>query len=373
MWGYELLSVTRISGVIQTLANVLEAPANMIYLNSTPEVNATDGEILGTYEGHVVSADIINDDQSAVVRAAGRFQLSTSAIPNIKQGSLITQSLLNLLNRINAGGGVRSDGGVIENYLRNEALAKIQAIRIMQNRMIAGMHMDQFDYEKMGVLYRNVSWGMPADLKFVPSIPWTAANAGTMTPIADLRTMRDYAANTYGEEYNRLRLARSLFNNIIGSTEFREDAKLYTAAANTTGTFAAVAVTAKQQLLEQMTGLILEISDATYRDEMNDGSIPTKRYVPEHVAILGNTADDNNSTAMDWANAIVNESEVGTVPGTQVVGGGFPAPAYGPVGYATIRGDLNPPNLTIWAVMRGFPRKKRATATARIDAYTPTV
>lgn len=370
MWGYDLLAASRLTRRIQTLAAVLEAPDQLIYLNTTPITPALDGEIFGTYEGAVVSADIVQDDASAVIRSGGRYQLNTSAIPNIKQGSLVTQSMLNLLNRINANGAIQGDVVSVRNYVRNELNNKLQACRIMMNRMICGMHMDQFTYRKMGIIYDNVSWGMPAGLKFNPSVGWDSTSS---TPVTDLLLYLRTAAQDFGEQYNRIRLGTKLFNYVIATADFRSYAANYFAPAGASNTtFAGLLNNTGQMrtLLEQITNLRWDINDAVYREELNDGTHVSKRYQPDNIAILGNTADDNNAGSADFANAIVNETEIGIVPGTQVIGGGFTAPEYGPVSYATIRGDLNPPNLTLWGVVRGFPRKLRKTMTARITAYT---
>jgi hypothetical protein len=358
-----------VNEITQTVAEELEIPGSLRFLDRTPVVAAEDGEIMGTHEAYVVSADIVADDQAAVVRQGGRFVLNTSAIPNIKQGSHITQSMLNLLRRINAGGGIPSDRGLITGYVTREMQAKIVSNRIMMNRMIAGMMTDLFSYTKNGIIYANVSWGMPADLKFNPATLWTIANKATATPITDLQLYLSYAQQTYGEVYNRITLSQTLFNNVVATDNFRTFAQLFTSAANSTATFPTNVGSVMRPLFEQVTGLQVEIEDNVFRDENNDGTATTQRFQPVNVAYLSNSGDDNNAGVFDFANAIVNETEVGIVPGTQVIGGGFAAPQYGPVGYATIKGDLNPPQVTLWAVTRGFPRKKRVTATARITAY----
>jgi hypothetical protein len=367
--GFDLLAVTRVQAITETVNETLEIPGSLRFLDRTPTVPAEDGEIMGTHEAYVVSADLVADDQSATVRSGGRFTLNTAAIPNIKQGSLITQSMLKLLHRINQGGGIPNDRGIVSGYVTREMQAKIISNRIMQNRMIAGMMIDLFAYQKGGIVYSNVSWGMPSDLKFVPSTDYTIGNAGTATPIQDLQLYLSYAQQTYGEVYNRLTLSQSAFNLICGTTDFRTHAQLFTAAANSASTFPTNVGSVMRPLFEQITGLQVEVEDNVYRDEWNDASVTTGRFLPVNYAFLSNTADDNNSGTFDFANGIVTESEVGLIPGTQVIGGGFSSPQYGPVGYATIKGDLNPPNVTLWAVTRGFPRKKRVSATARIKMW----
>lgn len=367
--GYDLLAVTRVSRIMQTLAEELEPAGSLRFLGRVPVVPADEAEVMGTFESRVVSADIVADDQAATIRQGGRIVLTTAAIPNIKQGSLVTQSIINQLKRINRGAGVPGDRGLFSNYLRRELDSKLAAIRVMQNRMIAGMMLDNFTYKKNGIVYTNVSWGMPASLKFVPSVPWIEANLATMKPIDDIMLYVQTATDDHGEAYNRITMPRSLFRVISRSENFRQHAATFTVSAQNAATFPQVTNRQREEIFATITGLTVEFEDATFKDENNDGTTATNRYQPANQAYLSNSNDDNSDDVFDFAHTTVNETEVGVVPGTQVLGGGFTAPQMGPVAYATIRGDLNPPNLTLWAVERGFPRKHRATATARITAF----
>jgi hypothetical protein len=368
-WGYDQLNTLRLTETIQTLESELEAPDQLIFVNTTPDVDAEDDEIMASFEGQVVSADIVADDQRAVIRGGGRYNLNTSAIPNIKQGSLVTQAMIKLLRRMSRGAGLRGDATTVENYCRRELSNKLQAIRIMKNRMLAGMRVDDFTYRKMGVEFRNVTWGMPSDLKFVPSVGWDVTSS---TPIDDILLYKRYAAENYGEQYDRLTLSTKLFNYMIRSDNFRDFGKLYTPLANPGEPFPVEATRQMRAILEGATETQIRLYDAVYRDEMNDGSIRVRRYIPEEVAFFDNVGNDGDAAVWDFANGVVSESIIGNIPGINIIGGGFPAEARGPIGYASVKGDLNPPNLTIWGVARGFPRKHRASATARITAYTPT-
>lgn len=371
MFGWQLLATSRLNTIIKTLNIATEAPSQLIFLNSTPVVPATDGELTAVYEGRVVSADAVADDAVAGLTAGGKVTITAENIPNFKQGSLITQEVMKLLRRIEDGGGVRSDSGFIENYARNELNNKLAAIRVSLNRIIAGMHMDSFSYRKRGLNFTNVSWGMPSSLKFTPSPAWTAANLATMTPIDDLLAYKLAASGAgVGENYNRIRLSRSQFSLIVRSDNFRNYAKILNPGLATGSVFPTGSLKLMQPLFEGATGLQVEFSDGTFREELEDGRTITGRYVPDNIAILGDSSDDNNASAMDLANGIVQESEVGSFfQGSGGVGALGVGPQYGPFAYSTGSPDLNPPNAKIWAVARSFPRKHRATATARITMY----
>ena len=77
---------------------------------------------------------------------------------------------------------------------------------------------------------------------------------------------------------------------------------------------------------------------------------------------------DNKREVMDFANAITSESLVKgflAQEGSGVIGN-IPAGSRGPMSYATVPYDMNPPNLTMWSVMRGYPRKRVLHATAAL-------
>jgi hypothetical protein len=371
--GWDQLAAYRITRIMRVITDNLAVPNDLLFLSSTPVTDADEGDIMGYYEGYDVSADVIPDDQAAVVGGAGRINLQSSAVPNLKRGRPISQGMFNTLKRINRGGGVPNDEGLVSNYVRNELTSVLKGVRILMNRMLCGMQMDAFSYKKGGVTFANVSWGMPASRKFSPTIPWSTT--GSATPITDLMAWLEAAATdttAVPERYDRLTLSTKMWRNIRATDDFRNQAKIYTPVANDAATFAnLVRTTAAPVLFEQITGLQIRLHDATYRDEMNDGTTAVKRVQPANIGILGVRADDANADAMDFANAVVNETEMPNLPGLSVVGGGFPAPAFGPVAYATLaNGQLNPPGLNLWGVGRGFPRKLRKTATAKITAWT---
>jgi hypothetical protein len=79
---------------------------------------------------------------------------------------------------------------------------------------------------------------------------------------------------------------------------------------------------------------------------------------------------------MDFANGVVTESIVAGLMPTQVgTIGGLGNGVRGPVAYSTVKVDLNPPALTLWAVARGWPRRLLLTATAALTVgnFTDTI
>jgi hypothetical protein len=110
-----------------------------------------------------------------------------------------------------------------------------------------------------------------------------------------------------------------------------------------------------------MIGMDVVLEDKAYWEQSGAGVTASTKVQPDGKVLLGSKADDNNPQAMDFANAIVNESQVSAIVGGNDTLGGE---AYGPIAYW--EGDLNPPGLTCWGVARGFPRKMRKSCTATL-------
>jgi hypothetical protein len=369
-FGMDLLSTTRLTARIQTLENTMESPDSLFFERSVPTVDAEDGDIMASFENRVVIADIVLDDQAAVVRSGGRYILNTSAIPNIKTGRHVTQSMMRLLRRINANATLQGEATSLDRYVRQETANALMGIRQMRNAMVAGMMMDNWSYRKGGAIFNNVSWGMPSTHKIVPSVPWDNPAA---TPASDLLgLLAGWSTDASSpEQFDTLLCGRTLFNKIITSEDFRtQAANFFAPAAPANATFPSLIANLQtaRTLFNQITGLNFVQISGNYVDEMNSGSSVVKPYVPDNIAIVTSLQYLNNQAVMDFANGVVSESEVGTGAPT-VIGGGFTLPERGPVSYATYNPDLNPPNYKIWAVQRGFPRKHRATATAVITAW----
>lgn len=364
MQGTELLAVNRLNGMMQALRDIRELPAQLVFSNRTPFVPATDGEIMGRETKNVIIADVIPDDQKARIVSAGKITLEQVHIPNIKLGKLITQAMLEMLQRINAGGGVPNDMGIFTNYTRNQMDGLLLGIRQSVELMLVGMALDTYSYNNLGVQITNVSWGMPSDLKVTPGVLWSTP--ATATPVADIQTMQALGREKYGVEYNRATMTSVNFRRLIATTEFREKATLYSQLVfPTAATFPIADMQTMLNIAGRLLNVQLELYDSQYTFQGLDGAETRTKFLPDNKVILSSTVDDNDRSASDFANAIVTESIISGLPGVTVIGGALPGgPQQGPIGYATGQPDLNPPNVTLWGVQRGFPRKHRLQSTA---------
>jgi hypothetical protein len=356
--GGRVLNSGRFSRLMYDRAQRFEESRPLRYLARTPVVPADDDELTGIFTGRIFAADIITDDQEAVTYEAGQFEIVTNNIPNLKVGQRFTQGLINRLNRIASNLGTNNDLRTFLDWQGATIDRLILGVRMRMNALIAAMMFDDITYSRLGVQI-TASWGMPSDLKFSATAAWT--NAGAATPITDIMVARDYAADTYGEAYDRITLTRANYRNLVKTAEFQALIPGALRIAVPANAFNARDPRLQEILLDVLQ-MQVEIDDTRIREQSAAGTQTTTAVTPSGYCLLSSTADDQDPTAMDFGNGVVTESIVSPLIGGPDIGGDRP----GPVGYFTGSPELNPPNLRAWGVARGLPRKHRKTATARL-------
>lgn len=368
--GWRFLESARINKIVRTLADELEAigARNLLALQRTAVVNADDNEIVGKFKGQFFAADVIADDQEALVYdTVGSFEFVTNNIPNLKMGSRVSQHMINRLARLRRNLPAGNDVQFFTDWENTIAESLVTGIRQRINQLICSMWLDDGDYDRAGIILQNVSWGTPAPLKATASAGW-GSNPTTAKPMSELLDLINITAtDTYGETYDRITMSSKAFRNLVATTEFANLAAGELRYNFGAGQYNLRDWGANRQMASNILGVEIEIYDGVYRTKDNSGSVQKNiRYIPENMIILSNTQDDNDGNVMDFANGVVTESIVSDLIGQGGIGG----EAFGPVAYFTGNTDLNPPDIRAWAVARGFPRKHRETATATYDTGT---
>jgi hypothetical protein len=365
----DLLAVDVIQGVIDDLVDVSTLPQELLFVNRIPSIPAEDGEVIARYNTRVHVAELLFDDQKAIVRATPPIRTQRVDIPKIKHGTLINENMQNVLARIDAGRAARRDVSLAEDYVARTTVEMRQGVFARMETMLAGMALDAFSYDKLGIKITNGSWGMPSDLKVTPTYLWS--DATNATPINDLQTLVNVGSTKYGVTYNRITMSTTAFTNATLTAEFRSKAAFYTQIVGVTAqNFPTGDRRSMQQIMSQMLGgMEIEFYDAQVWTENLDGSESSARYLPVNKVILGSTQADNNRLYWDWANAVVPETRPGMVPlmiGAEgEIGGSYGEEREGPIAYATAADPHgNPPGQIIWAAGRGYPRKHKETITA---------
>ena len=371
--GYEYLSVLRVTRVMNALEDIRTLPQELKFVNRTPFVPAMEGEIIGRWINRVQIADLVADDSRALTYSAGKMQLETTLVPNIKHGRQLTQSDINQITSINANPGLaRQDWGdneVVGNVLPSIVDDLRLGIYQRCEALLVAMHLDSVVYNRFGIQISG-SWGIPADLKPAVTYPWTdTVNA---TPVNDIWTLKRNASIRYGANYDRLTLSTTAFLLMIATQEYQNKARttlpLYINLAN----LPQANINQQRTIAENILGCAIEFYDARYWSQDATGNLTSAPYLPINRVILSETANDNNAAVQDFANGVTTESMLaGLLPNTGPgVIGSFESGMRGPIAYSTVSPSLNPPNVTVWGVMRGFPRRYRLQANGVLNIGT---
>jgi hypothetical protein len=368
----QLLQAQRINTIMQALQDTRLLPQQLRFLARTPLIPAVDGEIMASYQGYVYIADLIADDASAVAYNVGKFVTEATAVPNLKIGTPLTQAMLNQLNALVTNLASVEDRVMFLDWESRTIDSLLLGVRQRMEALIVAMHVGGFSYDRLGIKMTNVSWGRPSDLTITVSTPWsTAASA---TPVSDVWTARRTAQIRYGVTYDRITLSTQAFMYMIATDEFKAKALPLIGVGLTFANFSTENLQAMQALAEKVLGLSIELYDSRYWYQTGPGSILSAPFLPIVKVILSSSQDDNDPTAADFANGVVTESIVGSLASTSMVGN-LGGARRGPLAYATVPPDLNPPNVTYWGVARGFPRlhRKQMSACLTVGSFSDTI
>ena len=369
--GWRFLDSARINNIVRVLADELENRQPLVFLERTPVVDADDDEIVGKFKGQFFAADIVADDQEAVVYdTVGRFEFVANNIPNLKMGSRVSQSMINRLNRVRRNLGTQQDIRFLTDWENTLGETLITGVRQRMNALIAAMLIDDGAYDRLGIKLAGASWGTPADLKvtLTGNDRWSTDGGATanahadFTPITDLQVMiQEIAPDVHGEMYNRITMSSKTFRFVTSSAEFQKRISGELRYSFGAGELNVRDTGMMRQLLANIIGAEIELYDGTYWERNNAGVRSRVRVLPANKVLFSNSADDMNGQAYDFANGIVTES---VVAGLSSNHNGVGGEAFGPIAYYTADENLNPPDIKAWAVARGFPRKHRETCTA---------
>lgn len=347
------------------LQNKQDMPQALPWLGRTVSVPATDDEIILKYNIRVQVADLIADDAKANVYRYNRAKMETYAIPNLKVGTSLTQSEINQMYALSQNPGVPSEL-TWPGFINRHNAANLLGVRQRMETLIMGMMLNDFDYNRFGIVIENADWGMPSDLAVTPGTPWTTA--ASATPVADVQTVRRVAQERYGVDYNRMSMSLGAFLLMIATTEFQNKARLYLAPNVSFSNLTTQNTQEMVNLAQSVMGLkTIEFNDARFWSQDDAGTMTNARYQPLNKVLLTNDGDDNNASVRDWANTFVTESIVSATAGDGV----FSGPEYGPTAFVTSASlDHNPPGFTQWGVARGWPRKFAETQSAVLTVGT---
>ena len=357
--GLRFLDSAKINAIVQTMADQLEANQNLLFLNRIPTTNADDDEIFAKYKGQVYAADVVSDDQEAAVYESGSFEFTTFQIPNIKMGKSVSQNMMNRIARLARNNSAAGDLERFQNWQLQMAEELVLGVRQRVNALLCAMCIDATSYNRLGIQLQNSSWGMPSNLKVTSTNAWN--DAVNSTPITDMQILvTETAPDNYGEQYDRVTMSSRAFRYLTQSAEFQNRVKGELRYNFGSGELNVRDTGAMRALLANVLGIEVEIYDGSFWERANNGAKTRNKVLPINKVLFSSSADDGNRQAFDFANGVVTESIVGSVLSVP----GFNGETFGPISYYEGNPSMNPPVVRAWAVVRGFPRKFRETATS---------
>jgi hypothetical protein len=363
-----LLRAVRINTIMQALQDVREMPGDLVWSARIPDQPALDDEIMARFVGRVQIADIVADDAAAVVYQTGKFTFESTAVPNLKHGTNMTQAMLNQLAALQ--GNIENDNGIFKGWENRTVDGLLLGVRQRKEALFLAMLCDSLTYDRLGIKMSGVTWGMPSDLKINVGVTWDTA--ATATPVADILAAKLVGKTRYGIEFNRVSMTTTDFRYMIATVEYQAKAKQFLPPQLTFTNLALANLTQQQALAEATLGMTIELNDGRYWSQNELGVATSAPFHPVGNVILSATQNDGDPAVWDFANGIVTESIVAGLLGGAGMFGDLGGPAYGPLSYATpANPNMNPPGIVYWGVARGFPRKHllQANAVLTVGSY----
>jgi hypothetical protein len=333
---------------------------NLPFIERTKIVNADDEEILA-YSGYMIResvGDLIATDEGVIADSRlGRI----NAIPNIKVGSRVSDSMIilaaRLKNEVDKTTSLELINAYREQLAEHVAFGVKQIMNMLVLQVMLGGKANDFHGIKIMV---DIPDGLHIEADW--SKPFTAINAH-----------KEKMASTFGENIDRMTLKSKTYRLLLASTEF-QDAFLKYRKENAARFEEYINIYREKHngvepndyllirhfaptVLSNEVGVFVDLYDAIYRSRSN-GQSKVQSVLPENKVLFSNSKNDLNGMSMDYAQALVIESITNLVKeSSDHCGIGF-----GPIGFFRSNFELNPPDAQAWAVTRGRPRLHNRTA-----------
>jgi hypothetical protein len=365
--GFELLRDLRVDEIMQDIQDVRNLPGDLMFLGRLAQVPARNSQLVAKWMERVQIADFIATDAKAPLYKNGRFTLETNVLGKMKIGTIFTEEDMEELNDLTMNADLMDPQGVLRGDMVNRVVAKqLLGIRWRQESLAVAMAIDGFSYNRLGISMSGVTWGMPTDLKSTVATPWQA-NPTTATPITNILQMRQLRRERYGKETNRITMGTSVLRAIIATTEFSNMIRMFLAPNVSYANLPQVNSEYQRGLVGQLLDMEVVLYDSRYWSEDDAGNYTSARFLPltpQAAVVLDDKAADRNGSIQDFGIGVAMESKAaGGLPNS----GGVNRMAAGvnrAFSYTYLPPNLDPPNLTIYSAMKGFPRKYDRAATS---------
>ena len=376
MSGIEILAPVNITRVMRESEDRFNRPQSLLWFNRAGKPEVSDDELTMKHNSSIFAADIVTLDSEAFIRDTGNISFERYESTKVKHGAAMTETIMKLLRRIQGGFAMDNEYLQWENWVADRAADLRLGIEQRWEAMLNGMLADSFSYNRLGIKATG-TFGMKSDLKFTVD---TAHSDTSSTPLLDVVTALNYAADTYDEQYNRITCEYEWVANVVATTEFKNIYKVLQSnnSLNIPTEHLAVKAAVPLSYLGFLSAyfsaqlgweITVEVSRGKYREFSPSTRLDPVKFHPHGLLLFTDSSDDGGSSGWDLGKGEVMEAVVGSMGGVQILGGNadWGSNFHGPISYATPTNPYaNPPGMVVWGADAGAPRRLRDTCSARL-------
>lgn len=355
----------RIDEIAEDFQDVRTLPGDLVFLNRLNRVPAANSELMAKHQGRVQIAPMIATNARAPVFKADKYRVESNDLGKIKYGTHFSEDEMTEWmalqdSRIKDPQGILA-GGMVPKVVMKQLKGIEQQMEWLAVAMTLDGQLGSGRYNRFGYFMEDVSWGRYPDLKSNFPIA-LEANPTTCKPIDYILAMKQRRKEKYGKETNRITLGTSTLRAIYATTEYQTKAKPFLPVQIDYGSLPLTDNPRNRDLLKMvLEGMEVVTYDTRFWNETDAGTWSSSRFwpnTPTAPIVLDDSADDRVEEVHDFGVGMALEGMMGSMgagPGGQIIGG----PGGGAnriVSYGYIKPDLDPPGLTVYSVMKGFPR-----------------
>jgi hypothetical protein len=347
-----IFDTAELNQLVQEAFNKDVSSKNLLFYERAKILQKDDIEIIGKFKGTTYIADVlVKEGEEVNTYESGYYAFSNNEIPYIKIGSRVSEMMIKREGLIQE---CIKDKKPLDEYSTRfiadwkRTFAESMAVGLKQriNSMLIAAALGGQSNANGHVV--NWDFGVPEGIH--AKTDWSITE-----PVASIQGHLRYMDEEHRKIFDRITMSSHLFRSLAPSlveVHAPDEFKALFLRKDSEGNFTISDMKLARQLLANVLQMEVEIYDGYYYVRMKDGKRVQQRYLPEDRILFSHTDNDKNVNALYFASSITAESIVSRSFGNPITDDG---PSYGPIGYFRCRQDLNPPDVTGWAVMRGMP------------------
>jgi hypothetical protein len=356
----------RIDEIMEDTQDKRVLPGNLVFLNRLNRNPAANSELIAKHQGRVQIAPMIATNAKAPVFKADKYRVESNTLGKIKYGTSFDEDEMEEWMDLQRS-AIRDPQGILgANRVSSTLMTQLKGIEHQMEWLAVAMALDgklgSSTYNRFGYFLENVTWGRYDDLKADFPIA-LEANPTTCKPISYILAMKQRREEKYGEATNRMTLGTSTLRAIYLTTEYQTMAKPFLPVQIDYGSLPTTDNKRNREILSMvLEGMEVVTYDTRYWNETDSGTWSSTRFWPNTPTApieLSDSAQDNTDEVADFGVGMAMEgmmAGMGAGMGDSQVIGGPDGGKNRVISYGTVSPRLDPPGLTLYSVMKGFPR-----------------